>query len=239
MTKPHILIFSKTAGYRHTSIEPAVTTVTALATTSALFTATHSEDAEATFTNDSLDAFTVVVLLHCSGEFLTSSQLEALQRFVRRGGGVVSVHGAASGMKSSEWYGELIGAHFDMHPDPEAGTVVAEGGHFILAGAAGREDWMDEWYNFTSHPRDREGLKVLLRGDTATFKGGKMGEDHPLAWAREFEGGRTFYTALGHFAEAYGDDWFMGMLTRGFLWAARAEDRLKHTRSEATVGMSS
>lgn len=148
MPKPHILLFSKTTAYRHTSIEPAVAALLALASTSGLFTAAHSEDAEASFAGDSLRAFTAVILLHCSGEFLTVKQLGALQVFVRRGGGVVAVHGAASGMKSSLWYGELVGAHFDMHPPPEPGTVVAEGRHYILGNATGREHWMDEWYNF-------------------------------------------------------------------------------------------
>ncbi|KAF3356841.1 hypothetical protein VDGD_10452 [Verticillium dahliae] len=224
MPKPHILLFSKTTAYRHTSIEPAVAALLALASTSGLFTAAHSEDAEASFAGDSLRAFTAVILLHCSGEFLTVKQLGALQVFVRRGGGVVAVHGAASGMKSSLWYGELVGAHFDMHPPPEPGTVVAEGRHYILGNATGREHWMDEWYNFVTHPRARQGLRVLLRGDTTSFQGGRMGDDHPLAWVSEFEGGRSFYTALGHFDEAYSDEWFMALLTRGILWVSRAEE---------------
>lgn len=79
---------------------------------------------------------------------------------------------------------------------------------------------MDEWYNFTTHPRENARLRVLLRGDPESFKGGRMGSDHPLAWCQEFEGGRVFYTALGHFEEAYADEWFMGMLERGIVWAA-------------------
>ncbi|KAG7138701.1 hypothetical protein HYQ45_004195 [Verticillium longisporum] len=143
MPKPHILLFSKTAAYRHTSIEPAVAALFALATTSGLFTAAHSEDAEASFAAESLRAFTAVVLLHCSGDFLTLEQLGALQAFVRRGGGVVAIHGAASGMKSSLWYGELVGAHFDMHPPPEPGTVVVEGGiTFSGTRRAGSIGWM-------------------------------------------------------------------------------------------------
>ncbi|KAM0323948.1 hypothetical protein ACHAQA_008530 [Verticillium albo-atrum] len=229
MRKPNILLFSKTAGFRHESIEPATTALLALATTSALFTVTHSEDAEASFTACSVAAYTAIVFLQCSGAFLTEPQLGALQAFVRRGGGVVAVHGAANGMANSTWYGEMLGAHFDMHPEPEVGTVVAEGQHFILGNETGRrDDWMDEWYNFKTHPRGKDGLQVILRGDTTTFNGSKMGEDHPLAWAREFDGGRTFYTALGHFDEAYEDEWFMGMLTRGILWASRAEDMLDH-----------
>jgi type 1 glutamine amidotransferase len=84
---------------------------------------------------------------------------------------------------------------------------------------------MDEWYNFTSHPRENRKLEVLLRGDPKSFQGGKMGEDHPLAWCQEFGGGRVFYTALGHFDEAYKDQWFMGQVRRGILWASSQDSK--------------
>lgn len=132
-------------------------------------------------------------------------------------------------MLEDDWYGRMIGAHFDSHPDPERGRVLVEGGrkeeegHEILGGCGGRERWLDEWYNFTSHPRENGKLAVLLRGDTKSFEGGKMGEDHPLAWCQEFEGGRVFYNALGHFEEAWEDEWFMGLIRRGILWAAGAK----------------
>jgi type 1 glutamine amidotransferase len=51
-----------------------------------------------------------------------------------------------------------------------------------------------------------------------------MGDDHPLAWYQEFEGGRSFFMALGHFDEAYEDEWFLGMVLRGVLWAAGRDD---------------
>jgi type 1 glutamine amidotransferase len=114
-----------------------------------------------------------------------------------------------------------------MHPDPEPGIVLVEESnqnHFISQCCGGRKDWTDEWYNFHTHPRKNENLKILLRGDPKSFKGAKMGDDHPLAWYQEFEGGRSFFTALGHFDEAYVDEWFMGQMLRGILWAAKRED---------------
>lgn len=222
-----VLVFSKTSGYRHSSITAGLAAIRALADREKKFTIDATEDAETAITASSLATYAVVVLLQNTGDFLNSSQLDVLKEFVKNGGGVVAIHGAAAGLLENEWYGKLIGAHFDMHPDPEGGKVVVEeqnAEHVILCGCSGREVWVDEWYNFTSHPRENANLKVLLRGDTATFSGGKMGDDHPLSWYQEFEGGRVFYTALGHFEEAYTDKWFMGQVHRGILWAARRED---------------
>lgn len=221
-----ILIFSKTIGYRHTSIPSAISSINALAGRTGLFTASASED-PSIFTPSLLAPYSVIVLLQCVGDIFDHNQLDALKDFVHEGGGIVAIHGAAAGMSDSEWYGKLIGAHFDTHPPPELGNVVVENtnrDHWILNGNTGRDGWNDEWYNFTTHPRNNTNLKVLLRGDPKSFEGGKMGEDHPLVWCQEFEGGRSFFTALGHFDEAYKDDWYLKQLLRGILWAGRRED---------------
>jgi type 1 glutamine amidotransferase len=221
-----ILVFSKTSGYRHDSIPAGIRSIHLLASRTRHFTVAASEDASL-FSSASLKKYSVIVLLNCIGPIFDSSQLAALQHFVRSGGGIVAIHGAAAGMPDNEWYGKLCGAHFDQHPDPEPGTVLIEQEnekHFIPNCCGGREDWKDEWYNFHTHPRENANLRILLKGDPKSFQGGKMGEDHPLAWYQEFEGGRSFFTALGHFDEAYEDEWFMGQILRGVLWAAKRED---------------
>ncbi|KAL2754147.1 hypothetical protein ACRALDRAFT_2043210 [Sodiomyces alcalophilus JCM 7366] len=234
-TKPlSVLVFSKTSWYRHDSIEPAVAALKALAASSGLFTVTHTEDPDTCLTKETISSFDVVLFLQCTGDFLAPHHVDALQdHILRRRGGFVAVHGAAAGMLDNEIYATLVGALFDSHPPPEPGRVVVEEaarGHYILGGAEGRDNWMDEWYNFTTHPRDNSRLRVLMRGDPTSFAGGKMGDDHPLVWCQEFDGehgGRSFFTALGHFDEAYSDDWFMGILLRAILWTGRAEGMLK------------
>ena len=123
-------------------------------------------------------------------------------------------------------------AHFDMHPPAEPGTVVPEVSnqeHFIVNCCGGRQNWNDEWYNFRSHPRENNNLKILLKGDPKSFQGGKHGDDHPLSWCQEFEGGRSWYTALGHFHEAYENEWYVDQILRGIVWAARKEDVLERS----------
>jgi type 1 glutamine amidotransferase len=221
-----VLVFSKTCGYRHDSIPAGIRSIQSLADRMGYFAVTASEDASI-FTSTSLNEYSVVVLLQCIGDIFDHLQLDALKHFVSAGGGIVAIHGAAAGMPNDEWYGKLCGAHFDQHPDPEPGTVIIEQSnedHFISNRCGGREKWKDEWYNFHTHPRKNLNLKILLKGDTKSFGGGKMGDDHPLAWYQEFEGGRSFFTALGHFDEAYEDDWFLGQILRGILWTAKRED---------------
>lgn len=220
-----MLVFSKTSSYRHDCIPTAIEALRSLGQVSGLFDVSTSEDADDIITS-SLLRFRVVLLLHCTGDFLSNTQLAALKTFVANGGGVVAIHGAAAGLLGNSWYGDLIGAHFDMHPDPEEGSVDVEeqnANHFILAGCGGCSTWTDEWYNFTTHPRQNQRLQILLKGDVASFNGGKMGSDHPLSWCQEFGGGRVYYNALGHFEKAYRDDWFMGQIQRGILWVADAE----------------
>ncbi len=241
MSRPfRLLIFSRTTAYRHASIPAGIQALCRLASASSggphPCTADHTED-PAVFCPESLSTYQVIVLLQCSGEFLDDAQLGALKGFVRSGGGVVAVHCASFAMQSSEWYGRLIGAVFDTHPDPQIGRVrIPDPAHPIMAcqcTAVGGDGsithapelqerlWLDEWYNFKAHPRTSSPrLNVLITVDENSYDGGIHGDDHPIAWCQTFDGGRCFYTSLGHFDEAYEDGWFMGQLLGGILWCA-------------------
>jgi type 1 glutamine amidotransferase len=238
-----ILIFSRTTAYRHESIPAGIRALHRLASASASgphpFTADDTED-PSVFNTASLATYRVIVLLQCSGEFLDDVQLDALKRFVQSGGGIVAVHCASFAMQSSEWYGRLIGGVFDNHPEPQPGRVTTldpkhpimtcrcslDGGKYHPAEEPDqtREErtWLDEWYNFKAHPRTTsDGLDVLLAVDEKSYEGGVHGDDHPIAWCQTFDGGRCFYTSLGHFDAAYEDSWFLGHLLGGILWTAR------------------
>ncbi|KAK4120942.1 class I glutamine amidotransferase-like protein [Parathielavia appendiculata] len=238
-----ILIFSRTTAYRHESIPAGIRALHRLASASSSgphpFTADDTEDASI-FTPVSLAAYRVIVLLQCSGDILDDAQLDALKGFVRSGGGIVGVHCASFAMQSSEWYGRLIGGVFDNHPEPQPGRVLTlDPKHPIMTcrcspdslQGSRRDDvsaedsertWVDEWYNFKVHPRETSDgrLHVLLAVDEKSYKGGVHEDDHPVSWCQSFDGGRCFYTSLGHFDEAYEDDWFMGQILGGILWAA-------------------
>lgn len=213
-----VLIFSKTAAYRHASIPAGIRAIQKLGSTSG-FSTDASEDASI-ITATNLAQYAVVIFLQTSGDFLNEKQLESLKSYVRSGKGFVGIHGASSGLKNVPWYGELVGAQFTDHPKPQNGILKVENrDHFIVSGLPGEWAWFDEWYNFRSNPRQK--VSVLISIDEAEYDGGTMGSDHPIAWCREFEGGRTFYTSLGHFEEAYEDATFLSHILNGILWVAR------------------
>jgi len=224
-------VFTKTVGFRHESIPAGIAATHKLADETGFFTVEVSENAEKYFTPDGLEPFSVVVFLSTSGNFFTAPQVDALKGFIRSGRGFVGIHCASFGILEDDWYGELVGARFDFHPEPQMGKVSLENvGHFVCCaeswqespeGDAGLIEWFDEWYNFHSNPRDM--TQVLMTVDEGSYHGGTMGTDHPVAWCREFDGGRSFYTALGHFEAAFEDPRFMRQVLRGILWAAKKE----------------
>lgn len=242
-----VLVFTKTTGFRHESIPAGISAFQRLAEQSQSgqgtlrrpFTVTATEDASA-FTEASLSNFDVIVLLQCSGDFLSKTQMDALKRFVRGGGGIVAVHCASTGMPSNPWYGRMIGAVFTDHPVPQHGVVtVDDPDHVIIRGSVGkgkgtwhnangrtdvRWECFDEWYNYAQNPRSVGDIHVLYSVDESTYEGGKHGQDHPISWCQEFEGGRSFYTALGHFDEAYSDEAFLGQLLNAIGWTSRQLD---------------
>lgn len=237
---PTILLLPTTTppSYTHPSIPTALTALARLLTTSQLpFTvAPTSSSALATFfssssSSDPLAPYTLLLLLHSAGDFFPPSLLPSFRSFLARGGAVVAIHGAATGMPSWPVYGSVLGGVFKAHPAPAVGTVQIVGGsHPTIAGSLGkgkgmrqREDgagweweWFDEWYEFETDPREVPGVEVLMSG-------GGRGAGYPVAWCREAvegERGRVFYTALGHFEEAYEDEGFMAQVLGAVMWAA-------------------
>lgn len=210
----------------------------------------HSTEDAIVFNSSTLAQYRVIVFLQSSGEFFDNEfQLNTLKEHVRGGGGTVGIHCASTGLPSSEYYGKLIGAVFTGHPEPQKGVVVIENPtHPIVSGVSDLThptketkqntasalqigsseddaveyhiDWFDEWYNFKENPRTLDGVQILMSVKESSYEGGVMGEDHPITWCQEFDGGRSFYTALGHFDEAYTDAFFKTILLNGIFWVA-------------------
>ncbi|WP_405590925.1 ThuA domain-containing protein [Streptomyces sp. NBC_01092] len=208
-----LLVHTRTTAYRHESIPAGVEAVRTLGD----FEVDHTEDPRAF--EAPLDAYAAVVFLSTSGEVLTPAGRARLAGYVEEGGGFVGVHAAACTEYDWPYYGELLGARFDRHPDYQPGRAIVEDGeHPATRHLPAVWDFVDEWYDFRTNPR--AAVRVLLRADESSYEGGGMGEDHPLAWCREQGAGRVFYTALGHAAEAYADPDFRAHLLGGIDWAA-------------------
>lgn len=219
-----VLLFSHSTGYRHDSIEPGVSAIKALGAREGLeVTATEDPDV---FTAERLKAFDVVLLLSTStdpkkpeSEWFRGARGEAFQAFVRRGGGVVGVHAASDSHYHWPWYGRLIGGRFASHPPgtPEGALQVRDADHPSTRGLPQTFRRTDEWYVFGDYdPTSR----LLVTLDPQSIGSADVNPD-PISWAHEFEGGRVFYTAMGHTKETYADPLFLQHLAGGVRWAAR------------------
>lgn len=211
-----ILVFTRTAGFRHDSIPAAVDTLRALAS-EAGFSTEQSED-PALFRDDALWRYRAVVFASTTGDVLDAEQQAAFERYVRKGGGYVGVHAAADTEYDWPWYGELVGAWFVGHPPGLQTTRVTFSGDAMPDGGAG---WRvtDELYNYRRNPRGN--ADVIATVHESDYAGGTMGDDHPIAWCHARFGGRAWYTGLGHTEEMYADPVYRAHLLRGLRYVTR------------------
>jgi type 1 glutamine amidotransferase len=217
-----VLVFSRTEGYRHASIDAGLALLEALGDLEG-FALTATED-PAVFTRAGLSSFRAVVFLNTTGDVLDPPHEAALRCFVESGGGWIGVHSAADTESGWSWYGTLLGgdAWFLSHPAIQAATLVRESAsHPATAHYLSTIPFTDEWYNFAANPRPA--VEVLLRIDEESYEPGTgaMGGDHPIAWSHPVGGGRAFYTNLGHRSETYSVGDFGAHLLGGLEWAAR------------------
>ncbi|MER5308752.1 ThuA domain-containing protein [Streptomyces sp. NPDC002773] len=219
MSTADVLIYTRTAGYRHESIPDGAAALSELARELGR-TAEVTEDPGA-FHPGRLAACAVVVLLSTTGNVLTPEGRAAFEAYLRGGGALLAVHAAANAEPDWPFYGELLGTRFDGHPEVQPGVVLVDGhDHPATAPLPDRWAWTDEWYNFTSHPSSTgaDRVRILARADESTYRGGTHGEDHPLVWCRDVDRGRVFFTALGHAPEAYRDPVFRAHLSGALAW---------------------
>ncbi|TQJ91099.1 ThuA domain-containing protein [Streptomyces sp. SLBN-31] len=211
-----VLVFSKTAGFRHDSIPDGVAAVRQLGSEGG-FTVDATEDATA-FTPKNLRRYDAVVFLSTTGDVLDAAQQRAFEGYIRHGGGYVGVHAAADTEYDWAFYGGLAGAYFQSHPAIQPATVdVEDRAHPATSGLARTWSRTDEWYNYRSNPRDR--AHVLAYLDESSYTGGTMNGDHPIAWCQNYRGGRAFYTGGGHTKESYTEPAFRQHLLGGIRWA--------------------
>ena len=201
-----VLLFTRTTGFRHASIPAAVAAVERLGTGHG-FVAEHTED-PARFDDAGLARYRVVVFLNTTGDVLDGAQQAAFERWVTAGGGFVGVHSAADTEYGWAWYGTLLGARFARHPAVQPAT----------AGLPARWRRTDEWYDFRANPRGR--VHVLATVDEASYAGGGMGADHPIAWCQRVGEGRSLYTAGGHTVESWAEPRFLAHVAGAVGWAA-------------------
>lgn len=214
-----VLVFSKTAGFRHDSIPAGIAAIRQLGTGGG-FAVDATEDANA-FTTQNLAQYQAVVWLSTTGDVLNATQQTAFESYVNGGGGYVGVHAAADTEYDWPWYGSLVGAYFASHPaQQQASLIVEDRTSDSTAHLPATWSRFDEWYNYRTNPRGA--VNVLMRLNESSYSGGTMGADHPITWWHDVGAGRAWYTGLGHTVESYSDALFTRMLLGGIRVAAKA-----------------
>ena len=214
-----VLVFSKTAGFRHASIPDGIAMIQQLGAANDF--AVDTTEVAGNFSTANLAQYAVVIWLNTTGDVLSATQQTEFESYVESGGAWVGIHSATDTEYDWPWYGELIGgnAWFDSHPaDQNAAIHVEDQTHQSTSHWPADLVRFEEWYNFQNNPR--ASVNVLVTVDESSYSGGNMGADHPISWYHPVGGGRAWYTAMGHHAATYTDADFRAHVLGGILWAA-------------------
>ncbi len=211
-----VLIFCKTVGFHHNSIAVGIPAIIKLGHENN-FDVDTTTDSEK-FTYENLKRYAAVIFLSTTGDVLNDKQQGEFEKYIRSGGGFVGVHSATDTEYDWPWYGNLVGAYFKNHPSQQQFAILHVVDRNFIATKHLPADWrrLDEWYNFKWIAPN---LHVLIKIDEKTYTGGGNGDDHPMSWYHEYDGGRAFYTALGHTDESYTDPLYLNHLLGGIKYA--------------------
>lgn len=223
-----ILVFSKTLGFRHQSIEDGKAMFERLGQKNN-FNVDTTENA-AVFNNDSLKKYAAIVFLSVTGNVLDHAEQVAFQRYIEAGGGFLGIHGSSAALPNWSWYGQLVGAQFVNHPPQlQVGTIhLVDTSNIAVRGLPSSWSPLEEWYNLKPlNPN----IHVLGTVDENTYKGGTEGTYHPIFWSQKFDGGRSFYTALGHRPESYKDSIFVKHILGGLKYVIGENAPLDYSKS--------
>ena len=209
-----VLVFTKTDGFRHKSIEKGVQALRELGRENG-FIALQTEAGE-DFNPENLSNYQLVVFLNTTENVLNESQQSAFKAYINSGGSFMGIHAASDTEFDWPWYGRLVGGYFVDHPKVQQANIqVVDPGHPTTSHLPDVWTRTDEWYNFKELNPE---VTVLLNLDESSYQGGTLGERHPIAWYHEFEGGRAFYTGGGHTEGSYDEPAFRQHLLGGLEW---------------------
>jgi cytochrome c len=216
--KINVLVFSKTAAFRHQSIGAGKIALEKMAKEKG-FSVSFTEDAMA-FSELNLKKFNTVIFLNTTGDILNNEQQSVFERYIQAGGGYVGIHAATDCEYDWTWYNQLAGAWFLDHPMPnnvQKGKFLVTQKNEFTAGMPETFERADEFYSFKNISPN---IKVVLKIDEKSYVGGKNGDNHPISWYQEFQGGRSFYTAMGHTDETFSEPLFLNHLYAGIKYTA-------------------
>ncbi len=214
---PRVLVFSKTAGYHHSSIAVGIVAIQKLGAENK-FDVDTSTDANNINPGD-LKQYKAVIFLSTTGDIFNDEQQEAFKQYIEAGGGFMGIHAATDCEYDWPWYGNLVGAYFGGHPAQQMATLnIVDTKDPSTKHLPNPWQRKDEWYSFKWMA---EGLHELITIDEKSYDISKNAPmpHHPMAWYHEYDGGRSFYTELGHTDESFADPLYLQHILAGIEYA--------------------
>ncbi|MCK4921692.1 MAG: ThuA domain-containing protein [Bacteroidales bacterium] len=223
-TGKQVLIYTRNGeGYVHDNIDASVEALVEICETMSV-SAIISDDPDV-FESKKLKKFDAVIFTNTNNEaFVNEKQREIFQEYIRSGKGFVGIHSACGSERDWPWFWSMLGGKFVRHPKfQEFDIKVIDPGHLSTKDLELTWKWEDECY-YIDHLNPA--INVLLAADLTTitddkrnvYPGTVFGDLFPLAWYHEFEGGKVWYSALGHKIEHYKDIDFRNHLKGGIQW---------------------
>ncbi|MGI9546272.1 MAG: ThuA domain-containing protein, partial [Flavobacteriaceae bacterium] len=230
---PKVLVFYKTMGFKHESIPAGIAAIQELGEA-------HNFEVDTTrnallFDEDNLKRYAAIIFLSTTGDVLDHLQEAAFERYIQAGGGFVGIHAATDTEYDWNWYGRLVGAYFESHPPgvTEAAYHIKDA-DFAATSIFADTIWhrTDEMYNFKKINPD---VHVIMTIDESTYEGGTNGAYHPMSWYHEYDGGRSFYTALGHTNESFSDELYLKHILGGIQYAIGENLELEYKKASSQI----
>ncbi len=229
----HVLIYTRNSeGYVHDNIPASVEAIKSICRDNGwTYKATDIDDSSIFDDADKIAEFDVIVFSNTNNDaFDNDQQREVFQSYIRNGGAFVGIHSACGSERNWPWFWANLGGKFAYHPPfQEFEIEVIDKKHPSTAHLPETWTWEDEFYVMNEM---NPGINVVLAGDLRTvecdrkddYPGRVFGDYFPLAWYQEFDGGRQWYTALGHSIEHYQDENFIKHIEGGIRWALDVMD---------------
>jgi glucose/arabinose dehydrogenase/type 1 glutamine amidotransferase/cytochrome c551/c552 len=230
--KPKVLVFSLTKGFHHESIPDGIAAIQKLGQENGfdVDTTTNPE----MFNDSTLKNYSAVIFLNTTGNVLDYRQEAAFERYIQAGGGFVGVHSATDTEYDWGWYGRLVGGYFNGHPEPQQAKFIIKDKDHPSTKFFTDTIWQrtDELYNFKKLNPD---VHVLITIDESSYKGGTNGAFHPMAWYHDYDGGRAFYTEMGHTKESYTEPNYLKHLLGGIQYAIGDNLELDYSKAKTQL----
>ncbi|AXG81340.1 ThuA domain-containing protein [Streptomyces paludis] len=221
-----VLVFHASASEESPVVDAGIEAIESIGLTGPLagrFT-TEATANPAVFTNASrLSGYNAIVFLTGGGDVLDPAQEAGLESYVKAGGGFLGLHEAARTEPYSDWFTGLIGARPTGAPSTVQRATVEVGDRVHPATKSLPQEWKrsDKWFNWSQNPSGSVHTVARVRETTYKPGTGANGVDHPVSWCRDYDGGRSFYTAMGGTADSYAETDFRAHLRGALQWTTR------------------